>query len=254
MKIALLSDLHLSVHPLELPATDADVVVLAGDLLRPLGAMAWARQFGQPVLFVAGNHEFYGGDLVTTMHELREHAKGSTVRVLEHDEWHHAGVRFLGCTLWSDYRFYADAPGRQQGLQQAAEQVRDFSRIRLAPDFDECFTPAASRLLFEKSVDWLECKFAERHSGPTVVVTHFAPSRYSVHPRFSGSVLNACFVSDLEQHILRWQPRLWLHGHTHDSFDYRIGTTRVVANPRGYAPAGEAENQAFDPTLVIGLD
>src|SRR5690606_35226446 len=119
MKLALLSDLHLSVQPMAQPPTDADVVVLAGGLLRPAGAMEWARQFTQPVLFVAGNHEFYGSDLVSTLHDLREHAKGSTVRVLECDEWQHAGVRFLGCTLWSDYRFYADASQREQSLHQA---------------------------------------------------------------------------------------------------------------------------------------
>ena len=75
MKIALYSDLHLSVHPLELPPTSADVVVLAGDLQRPATGMAWARQFAQPTLYVAGNHEFYGSDLASTMAELRQQAQ-----------------------------------------------------------------------------------------------------------------------------------------------------------------------------------
>lgn len=243
MKISLLSDLHLSVHPMPQPQTDADVVVLAGDLLRPAGAIEWARQFGKPTLFVAGNHEFYGSDLVTTIHELREHAQGTSVRVLERNVWHHDGVRFLGCTLWSDYRLYASPQQREQGLGQAGELVRDFSRIRVAPDFDEKFTPAVSQWLFDSSVAWLEEQFAQGHEGPTVVVTHFAPSRASIDDKFAGSLLNACFVSDLEQHILRWQPQLWLHGHVHDSFDYRIGSTRVIANPRGYAPKGIVENK-----------
>lgn len=251
MKISLLSDLHLSVHPMPQPQTDADVVVLAGDLLRPAGAIEWARQFGKPTLFVAGNHEFYGSDLVTTIHELREHAQGTSVRVLERNVWHHDGVRFLGCTLWSDYRLYASPQQREQGLGQAGELVRDFSRIRVAPDFDEKFTPAVSQWLFDSSVAWLEEQFAQGHEGPTVVVTHFAPSRASIDDKFAGSLLNACFVSDLEQHILRWQPQLWLHGHVHDSFDYRIGSTRVIANPRGYAPKGIVDNKAFDPALVI---
>src|SRR5690606_33614175 len=99
MKILLLSDLHLSVQPLDAPATDADVVVLAGDLARPPAAMEWARQFCQPTLFVAGNHEFYGSDLVSTYDRLREAARGSQVRVLEREAWIHQGVRFLGCTL-----------------------------------------------------------------------------------------------------------------------------------------------------------
>lgn len=253
MKLQLLSDLHLSVCPMEPPHTDADVVVLAGDLHRPAAAMAWARQLGRPTLYVAGNHEFYGGDLVTTLRELREHAEGTPVRMLERQAWCQDGVRFLGCTLWSDYRLYADAAERELGLKQAKELVRDFSRIRAAPGSDELFTPELSQRIFDESVAWLEEQFAQRHDGPTVVVTHFAPSRGSIHQRFAGSPLNACFVSDLEQNIARWQPQLWLHGHVHDSFDYRIGRTRVVANPRGYAPAGRTENPDFDAGLVIDV-
>jgi Icc-related predicted phosphoesterase len=251
MKIALLSDLHLSVQAMPPPAVDADVLVLAGDLHRPAAAVEWARQCDLPTLFVAGNHEFYGGDLVSTVRALRQHAEGSSVRVLEHDVWHRDGVRFLGCTLWSDYRLFESPQQREQGLQQASTMVRDFSRIRVAPDFDDKFTPAVAQLLFDDAVAWLEQQFAIAHDGPTVVVTHFAPARGSIAAKFAGSPLNACFVSDLEPQIHRWQPALWLHGHVHDSFDYRIGNTRVVANPRGYAPNGVVENKAFDPSLVV---
>lgn len=253
MKIALLSDLHLSVHPLDAPPTHADVVVLAGDLHRPAQAMAWAQQFAQPTLFVAGNHEFYGSDLVTTLSQLRTHAQGSNVRVLERGEWQHQGVRFLGCTLWSDYRLYSDAAQREEGLAKAQEFVRDFSRIGVAPDFAERFTPALSQLLFDSSVAWLEERFAEAFDGPTVVITHFAPTTASIAPQFSGSPLNACFTSDLHAQILRWQPRLWLHGHMHHSCDYQVGATRVVANPRGYARGGVPENPAFAPGLLLQI-
>jgi len=251
MKILLLSDLHLSMHPLAPPATDADVVVLAGDLGRPAAALAWARQFTQPTLLVAGNHEFYGSDLPSTLAQLREGAAGSSVRVLECDEWRHAGVRFLGCTLWSDHRLHADPQQRELGLQQALAFVRDFSRIGVAPGSDEKLTPALAQLLCDRAVAWLDGKFAEAFDGPTVVITHFAPTRGSIHARFAGSLINACFVSDLAPQLLRWQPQLWLHGHTHDSFDYRIGRTRVVANSRGYAPGGVVENACFDPTLTL---
>jgi Icc-related predicted phosphoesterase len=254
MKIALMSDLHLSVQPMLAPTVNADVLVLAGDLHRPGGAIEWARQFGDtPTLFIAGNHEFYGGDLAGTVRDLRQHAEGTAVRVLEHDVWLHGGVRFLGCTLWSDYRLYDSAQQREQGLQQASAMVRDFSRIRVAPDFEDKFTPAVAQLLFDDAVAWLERQFAVAHDGPTVVVTHFAPARGSIAKQFAGSPLNACFVSDLEAQIQRWQPELWLHGHVHDSFDYRLGKTRVVANPRGYAPGGVVENKTFDPALVIEL-
>ena len=253
MKIALLSDLHLSMHPLDRPPTDADVVVIAGDLGRPKAAIDWASRYRQPTLFVAGNHEYYGSDLVSALAELRALAKDTSVRVLERGEWLHEGVRFLGCTLWSDHALEATEERRALALEQATAMVRDFSRIRVAPGFADVFSPAIARLLFEESVEWLEERFATPHDGPTVVVTHFAPAPESIHPRFAGSPLNGCFVSDLEAKILRWEPRLWLHGHVHDSFDYRVGSTRVISNPRGYAPAGVVENARFDPALTIEL-
>jgi Icc-related predicted phosphoesterase len=127
--------------------------------------------------------------------------------------------------------------------------MRDFSRVRIgqAP-----FTPEASAALFARDAAWLERKLAEPHAGPTVVVTHHAPSRRSVHPRFDGSPLNACFVSDLE-HLLDGRACLWIHGHTHDSFDYVVGGTRVVCNPRGYAKNGVDENPRFDADFCVNI-
>jgi hypothetical protein len=84
-----------------------------------------------------------------------------------------------------------------------------------------------------------------------VVVTHHAPSRQSIHPRFAGSPLNACFVSDAERLMGVERVVLWIHGHTHDSFDYTVGGTRVLCNPRGYAKNGVNENAAFEAGLVV---
>ena len=84
-----------------------------------------------------------------------------------------------------------------------------------------------------------------------MVITHFAPARCSIAERFTGSPLNACFVSDLTPRIRRWQPALSLHGHVRDSFDYRIGNTRIGANPRGHAPKGVIENEAFNRLLTM---
>ena len=251
MRIGLLSDLHLSVAPLDFPEIDADVLVLAGDLHRPAKAMEWARNSRLPTLYVAGNHEFYGSDLETTYRDLRAHAAGSRVRVLERSEWHHEGVRFLGCTLWSDYRLYDSVEARDKAILELTKFSRDFQRIRTSPDFPQLFTPAVSQLIFEQSVSWLGECFARAHEGPTVVITHFAPTKGSISPKYVGSPFNGAFVSDLEAKLLEWQPALWLHGHMHDSFDYRVGKTRVVCNPRGYVPGGKAENPKFDPHLVV---
>ena len=115
------------------------------------------------------------------------------------------------------------------------------------------FTPQASAGLFDAQAAWLEARLAEPHAGPTVVVTHHAPSPRSIHPRFAGSPLNACFVSDAERLIDERRVQLWIHGHTHDSFDYAVNGTRVVCNPRGYAKDGVNENPLFDPDLRIAI-
>jgi predicted phosphodiesterase len=254
MRIALLSDIHLSVDALPFPAVDADILVLAGDISRPEAAIEWARACPTPVLYVAGNHEFYGSDLITTYEQLRSLAQGTSIHVLERTAHIHDGVRFLGCTLWSDYRLFDQAQDRAQGIEMATRLMRDFSRIRVAPDFPDLFTPAISQLIFLQTVAWLDECFAADRSIPTVVISHFAPTRSSISPAFADSPINASFVSDLEARIKKWQPALWLHGHTHGSFDYRIGNTRVVCNARGYARNGVNENSRFEAAHVIDLE
>jgi Icc-related predicted phosphoesterase len=103
-------------------------------------------------------------------------------------------------------------------------------------------------------VEWLQKKLVERHAGPTVVITHHAPSRKSIHSRFSSSLLNACFVSDVEHLLNGRRVCLWVHGHTHDSFDYVLNGTRVVCNPRGYADGTRNENWQFDANFSVVVD
>src|SRR5512138_56811 len=253
MKLQIVSDLHLGVAPFDLPATDADWIVLAGDIARPEPACAWAARLGKPVLYVAGNHEFYGGSLAATMAALRQHSAGTPIHVVEREALVVDGVRFLGTTLWSDFSI-VPASEREQAVRQSVTLVRDFSRIRVqggADALERLFAPADSIALFDEAVEWLEHQLAAPFDGPTIVVTHHAPSPRSVHPRFAGSPLNGCFVSDVERLMGGARARLWIHGHTHDGFDYTVAGTRVLCNPRGYAKNGINENALFDPTLVV---
>mgnify|MGYP003146672580 CR=1 FL=1 len=252
MKIALLSDIHLSMGSMAFPSTEADVTVLAGDVGRPVQAISWASAAEMPCLFVAGNHEFYGSDLVSTCSELRRLSRGTSVQVLERSEWHYQGVRFLGCTLWSDYRLFRSEEARHEGTMLAEKVNRDFSRIRIAPDHADLLTIPVTQLLFEQSVAWLEQCFSQRYEGSTVVITHFAPSPLSIAERFNESPINAAFVSDLRAQIRRWKPKLWIHGHTHDRMDYQLGETRIVCNPRGYVDKlCRPENRDFDPEFTV---
>lgn len=253
VKLNILSDLHLGLGALNPPQTDADVVVLAGDIARPKDAIRWASAFAKPVLYVAGNHEFYGGSIAGTVAELKGLCAGTTIRVLDDDEAVIDGVRFLGTTLWTDFRLFGDGEMRAAAMLEALRAMRDYSRIRLDDGAGTLLTPETSAALFAAHAGWLERKLAEPHPGPTVVITHHAPSRQSIHRRYSDSLLNACFVADVEHLADASRVQLWVHGHTHDSFDYAINGTRVVCNPRGYAQNGVNENPHFNPNCVVEL-
>lgn len=254
MRLNILSDLHLSRGTIDLPITDADLVIVAGDLGRPEQAVAWASGFDKPVLFVPGNHEFYGGELASTVAELRQRCVGTSIHLLDNDELIIEGVRFLGTTLWTDFMLFGEGEKRQAAIDEAQGFMRDFSRIRTGESPQALFSPAACAGLFDRDARWLAARLAAPHEGPTVVITHHAPSARSIHPRFEGSLLNACFVSNAEHLVERSRVQLWVHGHTHDSFDYLLNGTRVLCNPRGYATDGVNENASFNPTLVVEID
>lgn len=253
VRLNILSDLHLSSQGLPLPQTDADIVILAGDIARPQAALDWAQGFDKPVLYVAGNHEFYGASLGATMQALQKQAQGSHIHILDNSQIELHGVRFLGSTLWSDFNLYGPGPVREQAITDALAFIRDFSRITTDDSPPRTFSPTDMEALFNANCSWLQEQLAQPFDGPTVVITHHAPSPKSIHPRFEDSLINNCFVSNSEYLLDGERAVLWIHGHTHDSFDYQVNGTRVVCNPRGYAKDGVNENAVFDPNLIIEI-
>ena len=254
MKLQVMSDLHLTVAPFEPPPTEADLIVLAGDIARPDQAIAFARGLGKPVVYVAGNHEFYGGSLTGTHARLKALAQGSDVHVLEREVAVIGGTRFLGTTLWSDFAGFERDSEREAAIAIAMRLVRDFSRIRLDEEGQALLTPQDCADEFRRSANWLDAMLAQPFDGPTVVVTHHAPSLRSINPRFADSPLNPCFVSDAEHLIVGGRAALWIHGHMHDGSDYVVdGGTRVLCNPRGYHARGVNENGSFDPACVVAV-
>ena len=200
-----------------------------------------------------GNHEFYGGSIAATLKSLKALSAGTAVRVLDNDEVVIDGVRFIGSTLWTDFRLFGDGEQRTAAVAEALRFMRDYSRIFLDDALLQRFTPLDSATLFQRHAAWLAHRLAQPHDGPTVVITHHAPSLSSIHPRFAGSLLNACFISDAEHLLDGNRVALWVHGHTHDSFDYQLNGTRVVCNPRGYAKDGVNENAQFDPDFIAAV-
>ena len=250
VRLHVLSDLHLEFGSPAPPAADADVVVLAGDIARGTAGVQWASEWaaGRPVLFVAGNHEFYGSSLTGVIAALRSAAAGSSVHFLEDRELEIDGVRFLGCTLWSDF----DCDGlerRAESMALCERVVRDYHLI-----FDEVngasLTPADTRARHLASRRWLTGRLGRHFDGPTVVITHHAPLILRRLPLAAMRALAGAFTSDLSELIGAEHEALWIFGHTHRAADLERDGARVLSNPRGY-PHEPVE--AFDPALVVEL-
>ena len=242
MRLHILSDLHLEVDPsFRPPATDADVLILDGDIAPGTDGLAAFADYGTPVIYVPGNHEFYHADVTAMTGHLKAYAADAGIHLLERDELVLDGVRFLGTTLWTDFALYG--PARQEvAFEQSKRTVLDFRRIR---NRDRFLTPEDTIDFHRDAVNWLSGRLATPFRGATVVITHHAPHPASVHPRWRDNPVNPAFVSDLTR--LMGTACLWIHGHTHDSFDYTVGATRVLCNPKGYRD----ENRAFRPDLTV---
>jgi len=242
MKIRIFSDLHLESAPFDPPPAPADVVVLAGDIDNGAAGIEWAQgRFDAPVLYVAGNHEPYDGEFHATQSALRAAAGRTGIRFLDCGETVLGGVRFLGCTLWTDFALHGEA-GRKLALEKYAGWLVDFRAIRWR---NRMFAADDSVALHDAHRAWLTSRLLAPFPGPTVVVTHHPPHPGSIAPKFATHPLNPAFVSNLED--LMGRAQLWIHGHTHCALDYTVRGTRVVCNARGYP----GEQTAFVPDLVV---
>jgi predicted phosphodiesterase len=245
MKLHILNDLHVEFEDFAPPATDADVVILGGDIGVGMGGMQWAEASfsDRPVIYVPGNHEFYDYDL-SLVEALKAQAP-EYIYILNDDQVVIDGVRYRGSILWTDFGLFGEAD-RFFAMQQARQQMTDFSIIQ---NGGQLFTPEDAIQMHMASRDWMAATLAEPFDGKTVVATHHAPSSQSGHPRYASDLLTPAFASNLENLMDSDQPALWVHGHMHESYDYEIYGTRVVCDPRGYAP--DALNPDFRADWVM---
>jgi predicted phosphodiesterase len=239
MKLTIFSDLHLEFHRdngAELFSTlnpdKIDVLILAGDIIMPAILLPpILKEFGKlykNVIYLAGNHEFYKSSF-PEVKDILKSIKINNVHVLDNDIVTINGQRFVGTTLWFK---------KQEDFNQSYKYMADFSWIK---DF--------SNQVYKENQLAIDFLFDEITSDD-VVITHHLPSYRSVNSKFIGSSLNKFFVCELDDLIQSRQPKLWIHGHTHEPCDYKIGRTRIVCNPLGYP---REIKTLFDPNMTIDI-
>jgi len=258
MKIALVSDVHLEFGDLDFDNTDnADVLILGGDICvaadiaqrDPYGVMDEQYRSNRfhafferccarfpHVIFIVGNHEHYNGDFQKTIPHFRD-VLGylKNLHILEKETWVLDDITFIGGTLWTDMN-----RRDMRTLHEISRMMNDFRCVVNSADDERAWpsqfttTDAANDhdIMLEFIRTTVEADVTKRY----VVVGHHAPSRTSTHPRYSRElIMNGGYSSELDDFILDHpQIRLWTHGHTHEDFDYLIGSTRILCNPRGY--------------------
>jgi predicted phosphodiesterase len=283
MKITVVSDLHLEFSDcFDIKNADnADVLILSGDIMiaedlhdhpnfdfnpyshgafadlgRKQQRVATFRDFLKRmsnlfphVIYIAGNHEFYNGKWVKGIQYLRDEcAKFPNVYFLERDVKIIDDVVFVGGTLWTDMNKHDPLT-----LHAVRDMMNDF---RIIKNDEKGFTnlkPADTVIRHRETLQYVKHILSEHKDKRWVVVGHHSPSFQSVNPIYAHETLmNGAYHSDLSEFILDHpQVKLWTHGHTHHPFDYMIGETRIVCNPRGYENGGYSEDTGWNPNIII---
>lgn len=254
MRLWIVSDLPLEFgRPFVQTPPDSDVLVCAGDLLTRgiVPGIEWLAAnipSSMPVVFTAGNHEYYGASVRESIRDARALRDSHPhIHWLENEAVDIGGVRFVGATLWTDFRINGGDP--ELAMAAAQRGMNDYRKIMFSKLPYQKFKPIHAFRMHHESRAFFKSALAEPSTRKTVVVSHHTPSPRSIPPEFLGDPLSACYASDLEDLFVEGRPALWVHGHIHQKADYRIGETRVIANPRGYS--GEATG--FEPRLVVEI-
>lgn len=242
MKLRVFSDLHIEFSPLDLSSTEADVVILAGDIQTKSRGVRWANDtFHCPVIYVCGNHEYYGGHIDNTLRKMRD-AAAPHVHVLENEVLILGQTRFLVTTAWTDFSSTGDVGAAKR---VAWEWMNDYTVIRT----DESYRRLRPDDLIAKSkaaYAWLIQELDKPFDGKTVVVTHHAPALDHVADDLPAHLI-AAYANDWPE--LLCKADLWIYGHTHIAADFLKRGCRVVSNPRGYPK----QQTGFDPDFLIEL-
>jgi Icc-related predicted phosphoesterase len=266
MKIAICSDIHLEFGPISLKNTKkAEVLILSGDICVAKDILdldphetrfddksSKIHKFFQEccarfnnVIYISGNHEHYHGDFAETFKIFRERLGYlANLHILDKESVLINDIMFIGGTLWTDMNkedgitlMHMKSMMNDFRCVKNSARKRHFNDVNGNPQSQASnFTPEDAVEDHKKMLDYLKVMLEDKHEQKFVVVGHHAPTKLSTHPRYADElIMNGGYSSDLSEFILDHpQIKLWTHGHTHEEFDYLIGTTRIVCNPRGY--------------------
>ncbi len=252
MKLNIVSDLHIyGGEEYIIKPPEADVYILGGDVCTNGNSIPWILKNypnDKPIIYVMGNHEYYNTIMSEELERSKQQANGTNITILDNDKIKIGDIWFIGATLWTDFMLFGKwhKPYSEMSAQRA---INDFQYINFFPKTK--LTPFHTEIMFRESKKYLIKQLIDLRYEKVVVITHHAPSRLSIAPKYKDDEVSAGFASTLLDNMVKGiEPLLWIHGHTHTYWDYVIRSTRVICNPRGnmYETINE-----FDPQLIIGV-
>jgi Icc-related predicted phosphoesterase len=259
MRIALASDVHLEFGYWEpVNPENADVLILSGDILVAskikdnntfTDFLKQCKDNYKEVVYVAGNHEHYHGNFKENFSILSEESSRVGIHYLEKSHVEIGEYLFIGGTIWTDLN-----KGDPYTLYDVSRYMNDY---RLIYNLDSLLRPEDTIEEHKNTLAYFKAVLSANRNKKAIVVGHHAPSKLSVKPRYEkDATINGAYNSDLSEFILDNQNiKLWTHGHTHDCFEYMIGETKVVCNPRGYVGYERPSNETSPYfAKVIELD
>lgn len=263
MKIALLSDIHAEFYTSAtnwLPPlpSDADVLVLGGDLHVGELVVELITRISKTlpnthIVFVAGNHEFYGCNIDKITAFYRESfAANQQVHFLENDAVKIKGITFIGATLWTNFPVYRSGDTTQHLKVYAKDNIADFHRITIGDD-NRSFTPddAVNKCIESKA--FLDRTLSASNPKKTVVITHFPPTRELASPLFPVNPLTSYFTALCDDLIAQHKPKYWFYGHNHWSDNKKVGATQFVSNQLGYPQEGLRTGDSFTEKFFLQI-
>ena len=254
-KIQPLSDLHVEFYKnnkdIKIEDTDSDLIILAGDIYTGRKGIKWLleQNINKPIIYVCGNHEFWGNKYPKHINKLKEDTKNTNIHVLENDYYIYKDLVILGCTLWTDYKLFEPTVPQSLAMNECYKAMNDFNCIRNNNEGYRKLVPKDLLFAHNQSLDFLKCYLELFKDWNIGIVTHHSPTIKCIESIYHKDIVSAAYASNLDEFVAYSGAKFWISGHTHMSCDFMLGDTRVISNPGGYWPNNLNPN--FVNNLVI---